>query len=341
RLLEVQYTRDDKPEFKKNEKNMLNCDALIVDELSMVDSVLFDSVLRALPLGCRIILVGDSDQLPSVGAGNVLADLIASEIIPVVALKEIFRQSRESLIVTNAHRIVNGEIPELNVRDNDFFFLPCSNPAQARDLIISLCSERLPKSYNYSPVTDIQVLTPGRKGILGTYELNQHLREALNPADKSKNEVTFGFQTFRTGDKVMQVKNNYNICWVKESTGEYGEGIFNGDIGIIEEVDKVSKKMRIRFDDRIAVYDGDCVSDLELSYACTVHKSQGNEFEAVIMPLIKNSQYLFYRNLFYTGVTRAKKLLILVGNRATIEYMVNNNVRTLRYSGLRYMLERD
>lgn len=341
RLLEVQYTRDDKPEFKKNEKNMLNCDALIVDELSMVDSVLFDSVLRALPLGCRIILVGDSDQLPSVGAGNVLADLIASEIIPVVALKEIFRQSRESLIVTNAHRIVNGEIPELNVRDNDFFFLPCSNPAQARNLIISLCSERLPKSYNYSPVTDIQVLTPGRKGILGTYELNQHLREALNPADKSKNEVTFGFQTFRTGDKVMQVKNNYNICWVKESTGEYGEGIFNGDIGIIEEVDKVSKKMRIRFDDRIAVYDGDCVSDLELSYACTVHKSQGNEFEAVIMPLIKNSQYLFYRNLFYTGVTRAKKLLILVGNRATIEYMVNNNVRTLRYSGLRYMLERD
>ena len=341
RLLEVQYTRDDKPEFKKNEKNMLNCDALIVDELSMVDSVLFDSVLRALPLGCRIILVGDSDQLPSVGAGNVLADLITSEVIPVVALKEIFRQSRESLIVTNAHRIVNGEIPELNVRDNDFFFLPCSNPAQARELIISLCSERLPRSYNYSPVSHIQVLTPGRKGILGTYELNQHLREALNPADKNKNEVSFGFQTFRTGDKVMQVKNNYNICWVKESTGEYGEGIFNGDIGIIEEVDKVSKKMRIRFDDRIAVYDGDCVSDLELSYACTVHKSQGNEFEAVIMPLIKNSQYLFYRNLFYTGVTRAKKLLILVGTRDTIEYMVNNNVRTLRYSGLRYMLERD
>ena len=341
RLLEVQYNREERPEFKKNEMNMLNCDALIVDELSMVDSVLFESVLRALPLGCRIVLVGDSDQLPSVGAGNVLADLVASEIIPVVALKEIFRQSQQSLIVTNAHKIVSGIMPDLGVKDNDFFFLPSSTPAQARDLIISLCSERLPRSYGLSPVSDIQVLTPGRKGILGTFELNQHLREVLNPPAKNKDEVTFGFSTFRTGDKVMQVKNNYNISWVKETTGEYGEGIFNGDIGIVQAVDKVSKRMQIRFDDRIAVYDGDCAGDLELSYACTVHKSQGNEFEAVIIPLIKNSQYLFYRNLLYTGVTRAKKLLILVGNRETVEYMVNNNVRTLRYSGLRYMLERD
>ncbi len=341
RLLEVQYNRDDRPEFKKNEMNMLNCDALIVDELSMVDTLLFESVLRALPLGCRIILVGDSDQLPSVGAGNVLADLVASEIIPVVALKEIFRQSQQSLIVTNAHKIVSGTMPELNIKDNDFFFLPCPNPAQARELIISLCSERLPRSYGFSPISDIQVLCPGRKGILGTYELNQHLREALNPPAKTKDEVTFGFATFRTGDKVMQVKNNYNISWLKESTGEYGEGIFNGDIGIVQAIDKVSKRMQIKFDDRIAVYDGDCVGDLELSYACTVHKSQGNEFEAVVMPLIKNSQYLYYRNLLYTGVTRAKKLLILVGNRETVEYMVNNNVRTLRYSGLKSMLERD
>lgn len=341
RLLEVQYTKDDRPEFKKNEMNMLNCDALIVDELSMVDTLLFESVLRALPLGCRIILVGDSDQLPSVGAGNVLADLVASQIIPVVALKEIFRQSQESLIVTNAHRIVSGIMPELTVKDNDFFFLPCSNSTQARDLIISLCSERLPRSYNLSPVSDIQVLCPGRKGILGTQELNAHLREVLNPPSRSKDEITFNFQTYRTGDKVMQVKNNYNITWIKESTGEYGEGIFNGDIGIIGTIDKVSKRMQIKFDDRIAVYDSDCVSDLELSYACTVHKSQGNEFEAVVMPLIKNSPYLFYRNLLYTGVTRAKKLLIMVGSRETVEYMVNNNVRTLRYSGLRWMLERD
>lgn len=341
RMLEVQWNTNEQPEFKKNELNMLNCDALIVDELSMVDTIIFESVLRALPLGCRIILVGDSNQLPSVGAGNVLADLINSKIIPYVELNEIFRQSQKSLIVTNAHKIVGGEMPDLDVRDNDFFYLPMNSPTAARELIVSLCSERLPKSYNMSPVTDIQVLCPGRKGILGTYELNQSLREALNPPSKTKEEITIGFATFRTGDKVMQVKNNYNITWLKNDTGEYGEGIFNGDIGIIEKIDKITKRMQIRFDDRSAVYDSECASDLELSYACTVHKSQGNEFEAVIMPIIKNSQYLFYRNLLYTGVTRAKKLLILVGSRDSINYMVNNNVRTLRYSGLRSMLISD
>lgn len=338
RMLEVQWNTNEQPEFKKNELNMLNCDALIVDELSMVDTMIFESVLRALPLGCRIILVGDSNQLPSVGAGNVLADLINSDVIPYVELNEIFRQSQKSLIVTNAHKIVGGEMPDLDIRDNDFFYLPMNNPTAARELIVSLCSERLPKSYNMSPVTDIQVLCPGRKGILGTYELNQALREALNPPSKAKEEITIGFATFRVGDKVMQVKNNYNITWLKNDTGEYGEGIFNGDIGIIEKIDKVTKRMQIRFDDRCAAYDSECAADLELSYACTVHKSQGNEFEAVIMPIIKNSQYLFYRNLLYTGVTRAKKLLILVGSRDSINYMVNNNIRTLRYSGLRSML---
>lgn len=341
RLLEVQFNRDDQPQFKKNELNMLNCDALIIDELSMVDTLLFESVLRALPLGCRIILVGDSNQLPSVGAGNILADLVNSQVIPVVALNEIFRQSQESLIVTNAHRIVHGEMPELDTRDNDFFYLPCRNPADARDLIVSLCSQRLPKSYGYSPQSDIQVLCPGRKGILGTKELNIALRNTINPPAKNKDEITFAFDTFRLGDKVMQVKNNYHIAFVKNDTGEYGEGIFNGDIGIIEKIDKVSKKMQIRFDDKIAIYDSDCVQDLELSYACTVHKSQGNEFDAVIIPVIKNSQYLFYRNLLYTGVTRAKKLLILVGTKETISYMVDNNIRTLRYSSLRDMLTAD
>lgn len=341
RLLEVQFNRDDRPEFKKNELNMLNCDALIIDELSMVDTLLFESVLRALPLGCRIILVGDSNQLPSVGAGNILADLVNSQVIPVIALTEIFRQSQQSLIVTNAHKIIHGELPKLDIRDNDFFFLPCQNPADARELIISLCAQRLPKSYGFSPLSDIQVLCPGRKGILGTKELNIALRDALNPQSKSKDEITFSFDTYRLGDKVMQVKNNYNISWLKEDTGEYGEGIFNGDIGIIEKIDKVSKRMQIRFDDRSAVYDSDCVQDLELSYACTVHKSQGNEFDAVIIPVIKNSQYLYYRNLLYTGVTRAKKLLLLVGNRETIQYMVDNNIRTLRYSGLKHMLTTD
>ena len=341
RLLEVQWTQNDQPEFKKNELNMLNCDALIIDELSMVDVYIFECVLRAIPLGCRIILVGDSNQLPSVGAGNVLSDLVTSGVIPVVALNEIFRQSQQSLIVTNAHKIVSGEMPDLNVRDNDFFYLPCQNPTDTRELIVSLCSERLPRSYGFSPVDNIQVLCPGRKGILGTYELNKALREALNPPSKAKDEITFGFSTFRTGDKVMQVKNNYNITWIKDSTGEYGEGIFNGDIGIVEKIDKVTRKMLIRFDERLAVYESDSTQDLELSYACTVHKSQGNEFDAVIIPVIKNSPYLFYRNLLYTGVTRAKKLLILTGTRESIKYMVDNNLRTLRFSGLKSMLQND
>lgn len=339
RLLEVQWTDNDQPEFKKNERNMLSCDALIVDELSMVDTVLFENVLRALPLGCRLILVGDSDQLPSVGAGNLLADLVNSETVPVVKLTEIFRQAQESLIVTNAHRIVNGTMPELEKRDSDFFFLSTSDMTAARELIVSLVKEQLPKSYGYSPITDIQILSPGRKGILGTNELNIALRDALNPSKKGKDEITFGFNTYRSGDKVMQVKNNYNISWIRD-TGEFGEGVFNGDIGIVETIDKISKRMQVRFDDRVAVYDSDIAADLELSYACTVHKSQGNEFAAVIMPVIKNSPYLFYRNLLYTGVTRAKKLLILVGNKETVSHMVQNNLRTLRYSGLRALLKR-
>ncbi len=339
RLLEVQWTDNDQPEFKKNERNMLSCDALIVDELSMVDTVLFENVLRALPLGCRLILVGDSDQLPSVGAGNLLSDLVNSEAVPVVKLTEIFRQAQKSLIVTNAHKIVNGIMPELDIRNQDFFFLGARDMLTARETIVGLLKERLPKSYGFSPLSDIQVLSPGRKGILGTNELNIALREALNPPSKDKKEITFGFNTYRLGDKVMQVKNNYNISWLRD-TGEFGEGIFNGDIGIVEEIDTVSRRMQVRFDDKVAVYDSDITQDLELSYACTVHKSQGNEFDAVVMPVMKNSPYLFYRNLLYTGVTRAKKLLILVGNKETVDYMVQNNLRTLRYSGLKYMLTR-
>lgn len=340
RLLEVQWNRDDEPEFKKNEMNMLRCDALIVDELSMVDTMLFESMLKALPLGTRLILVGDSDQLPSVSAGNVLADLIASKVVPYVELNEIFRQSEKSLIITNAHKIVNGIVPELDRKDNDFFFLPCADPEKARDLIVDLYSRRLPQSYGFSPITDIQVLSPARKGPLGTEQLNLSLREAINPHTSDSNEITYGSRTFRIGDKVMQIKNNYDISWIRDN-GEISEGIFNGDIGTIVEIDRSSRKMKIRFDDRCATYDSECVADLDLSYACTVHKSQGNEFNAVIMPIIKNSQYLFYRNLLYTGVSRAKKLLIIVGQRSSVEYMVNNNVRTLRYTGLKNMLIRE
>ncbi len=340
RLLEVQWDKNDKPEFKKNEQHTLDCDALVLDELSMVDDELFESVLRALPMACRLILVGDSDQLPSVGAGNVLAELIASGAIPVVGLDRIFRQSEQSLIVTNAHHIVKGEMPELTRRDSDFFFLESNNMSAARDTILGLCETRLPKTYGISPINDIQILTPGKKGILGTNELNRALQEVLNPKNEEKDEITLNNTVYRVGDKVMQVKNNYDILWTKYS-GECGEGIFNGDIGIIESVNKAQRMMRIKFDDRYANYDADCAIDLELSYACTVHKSQGNEFDFVIIPLIKNSQYLFYRNLLYTAVTRAKKMLIIVGNKETVHHMVNNNIRTLRYSGLSEFLKRD
>lgn len=340
RLLEVQWDKNDKPTFKKNEQHTLDCDALVLDELSMVDDELFESVLRALPMACRLVLVGDSDQLPSVGAGNVLAELVLSGVIPVVALDRIFRQSEQSLIVTNAHHIVKGEMPELNRRDSDFFFLEAENMTEVRDIILGLCSQRLPKSYGVSPINDIQVLTPGKKGVLGTYELNKALQNILNPKSEEKDEITFNNTVYRVGDKVMQVKNNYDILWTKYS-GECGEGIFNGDIGIIESINKPQRMMRIKFDDRYANYDADCALNLELSYACTVHKSQGNEFDFVVMPMMKNSQFLFYRNLLYTAVTRAKRMLILVGNRQTVEYMVNNNIRTLRYSGLSQFLKRD
>lgn len=340
RLLEVQWDKNDKPTFKKNEQHTLDCDALVLDELSMVDDELFESVLRALPMACRLVLVGDSDQLPSVGAGNVLAELIASNVIPVVGLNRIFRQSEQSLIVTNAHHIVKGEQPELNRRDSDFFFLECRSMAEAQNTILGLCSKRLPKSYGVSPISDIQVLTPGKKGVLGTFELNKALQNILNPKDEEKDEITFNNTVYRVGDKVMQVKNNYDILWTKYS-GECGEGIFNGDIGIIESINKPQRMMRIKFDDRYANYDADCALNLELSYACTVHKSQGNEFEFVVMPVMKNSQFLFYRNLLYTAVTRAKRMLILVGDRQTVEYMVSNNIRTLRYSGLAEFLKRE
>lgn len=340
RLLGVQWDKNHKAEFKKNEQNTLDCDALVLDELSMVDDELFAAVLKALPLACRLVLVGDSDQLPSVGAGNVLYELIASNTIPVVQLNRIFRQSEQSLIVTNAHNIVGGIQPELNRRDSDFFFLECQSMNEARDTILGLCAKRLPKSYNVSPIDDIQVLTPGKKGVLGTFELNKALQNVLNPKNEEKDEITFNNTVYRTGDKVMQVKNNYDILWTRFN-GECGEGIFNGDIGVIESIDKAQRMMRIKFDDRYATYDADAAMNLELSYACTVHKSQGNEFEIVVMPLMKNSQFLFYRNLLYTGVTRARKLLILVGSRSTVEYMVNNNIRTLRYSGLAEFLKRD
>lgn len=340
RMLEVSWDKQDRPYFMRNEKNMLNCDALIIDELSMIDAYLFDGVMRALPMGCRLILVGDSDQLPSVGAGNVLGDLIESGIVPVVQLKEIFRQSMKSLIVTNAHSIVNGNMPVMDTKNNDFFFLNAIKSSTVANTIVELVKNRLPNTYGYSPIDDIQVLSPGKKGELGTIALNKQLQAALNPPDESKGEITVNGTVLRVGDKVMHIKNNYDIIWFKDD-GEKGEGIFNGDIGILTEVGKAGGNIKVRYDDKIAFYSVETAIDLDLAYACTVHKSQGNEFNAVIIPMYNSAPQLLYRNLLYTAVTRAKKLLILVGNQSIVKRMVENNRRTLRYSGLKSFLTRE
>ncbi len=333
RLLEVEWDPNNRPVFGRNEHNMLECDALIVDELSMVDSALFASLLQALPLGCRLILVGDSDQLPSVGPGDVLHELIASGMLPTVQLQEVFRQSLQSLIVSNAHKIVRGEMPELRRRNGDFFFLEDHAREHIRDTIVQLYTTRLPKSYGYSPLSDIQVLCPGRKGELGVHELNLRLQEAVNPPQHGKTEITINGMTFRVGDKVMQIKNDYDIPWSR-ADGTNGTGVFNGDVGILKLIDRPTETIVIVYDDREAVYSFDTAGNLDLAYATTVHKSQGSEFEAVIMPMYPGPPQLYYRNLLYTAVTRAKSLLILVGMDHVVERMVENDRRTKRYSGL-------
>jgi len=336
RLLEVTYDSGGRLTFKHNESDPLNCDVLVIDEMSMVDILLFESLLRALRLNCRLIMVGDSDQLPSVGAGNLLKSLIESKCLPVIELKEIFRQAQESCIVTNAHKIVNGEFPDLTQKNNDFFFFRRSQADTATELVADLVKNRLPKAYGYSPVDDIQVISPSRKGVTGIIELNKVLQNQLNPQDKMKKEIKNAVYIFREGDKIMQTKNNYDIVWHKD--GEQGAGIYNGDIGKILSISKSKMEMIIDFDGRTAAYTFDMTDQLELAYAITVHKSQGSEFEVVIMPLLGGFDKLFYRNLLYTAVTRAKKLLIIVGTEDIINKMVTNNKRTNRYTCLTKML---
>lgn len=339
RLLQVEWNENDRPVFAKNEKNLLDCDALILDEVSMVDALLFESVLRALPLGCRLIMVGDSHQLPSVGPGNVLGDLIRTGVIPVVELNEIFRQAMESLIVTNAHKIVSGEMPEVRRKDKDFFFLPGTDAKTISDTIVGLVAQRLPVTYGYTVWSEIQVLCPSRKGELGTVELNRKIQEAVNPPERDKKEVTVNGVTFREGDKVMQIKNNYNLVWEKND-GTSGEGIYNGDIGMLLDIDKRNGTYTVQMDDdRLVLYSADELSELELAYAMTVHKSQGNEFRAVVMPMFPGPPQLAYRNLLYTGITRAKDLLILVGMTQTLRNMVENDKKTKRYCGLYHFLK--
>lgn len=338
RLLEVSWGEDERQSFLRNEKNPLDCDALIVDELSMVDVGVFESLLRALRLGCRLILVGDSDQLPSVGAGNVLHDLLEAEVLPTVRLTEVFRQAMESLIVTNAHAIVQGRYPQLDKKDNDFFLLTQLNPYRAAATVADLCARRLPEAYGYAPLTDIQVLCPSRKMEMGTISLNNILQERLNPPDPSRLEMTRKSFTLRQGDRVMQIKNNYDIVWTREN-GEGGSGVFNGDVGTLDSLDPLTGTLTVRFDDRLALYTGEDIEQLELAYAMTIHKSQGSEFPCVILPLLDVPPKLQYRNLLYTAVTRARKLLIVVGSRRVVEAMVDNDRRTKRYTALRPMLE--
>lgn len=333
RLLEVEWDRNDRPVFQRNKRNPLSVGAVIIDELSMVDIVLFSSLLDALPIGCRLVMVGDSDQLPPVGAGNVLHDMINSKALPVVELKEVFRQAMESLIVTNAHKIVQGEFPEITRTDRDFFFLERNAPSMAAKTVTELCAERLPKAYKYSPTDDIQVLCPSRKGEAGTVNLNRLLQASINPPAKYKREHAFGQRIFREGDKLMQTKNNYNIPWTNSE--KEGLGVFNGDIGILDKIDEGSHALYVRFDDKTAEYPFEGSNELEHAYAVTVHKSQGNEFEAVVMPVTGVVEQLAYRNLLYTAVTRAKKLMILVGSRNTVERMVANNSKAKRYSALK------
>ncbi len=342
RLLEAERGSDDRMTFAKNVHDPIDADVLIVDELSMVDVILFSALLDALPLGCRLIMVGDNDQLPAVGAGSVLHDLLESELLPVVKLTEVFRQAMQSLIVTNAHMIVHGEEPELSRVDNDFFHMERSNGMQTAADIIKLYCERLPKAYGYDASRDIQVLCPSKKGDCGTANLNHLLQEAVNPPAKGKNEFRSMMRTFREGDKVMQIKNNYNIQWVKKNSrgkDEKGEGIFNGDSGTLLSIDRRAGTMTIDFDGRLATYPLDNVKELEHAFAMTVHKSQGSEFEAVIMPVIDVPPNLCYRNLFYTAVTRAKSKMITIGSRDTILRMVENDRKIKRYSALKDLLK--
>ena len=337
RLLEVEWGEKENADFKRNQTNPLSADVIILDEVSMVDVFLFSHFLDAVKFGCRVILVGDSDQLPAVGAGNVLGDIIMSQKVPVVTLTEIFRQAQESLIVTNAHDVIEGKMPVLDSHDNDFFFLRRDDPVLAAKTVAQLCVERLPKAYNYSPLNDIQVLCPSRKGDCGTINLNRKLQSVLNPADENKAECKSAGRLFRVGDKVMQIKNNYDIPW--EKGRESGSGLYNGDIGIIKTIDVKREIMEITFDDgKEVLYPIAGANELELAYAVTVHKSQGSEYSAVIMPVADAPVKLLYRNLLYTAITRAKKLMIIVGNKSKVESMISNNRQNKRYSMLKTML---
>lgn len=337
RLLEVDYSTG-AVRFIHNEKNLLKYDVIILDEMSMVDVKLFQALLAAARYHCRIIMVGDADQLPSVGPGNILGEILRTQVVPTVRLTEIFRQAQQSLIVQNAHRIVQGQMPQKGAASNDFFMIESAGLACQR-LVCDLVSTRLPKAYGFDAVRDIQVLCPTKVGPTGSVELNRRLQEILNPPAPTKPQLggENGSKILRLGDKVMQVKNDYDITF-ERAGAEAGVGAYNGDMGVITAIDRDARSVTVMMDDRKYVYSADQLSELEPAYAVTVHKSQGSEFPAVIVPVADVPARLCYRNLLYTGVTRARKLCVLAGSGRTIQTMVRNVRQNMRYSGLRYLL---
>ena len=324
--------------FVRDEDNPLKADVVIVDEMSMVDVQLLYSLLKAVPGNKRLILVGDPDQLPPVGPGFPFSDMLRSGELPTVRLTEIFRQAQQSLIVMNAHRVNRGELPELRVTDNDFFFMRRTSEEMVAQTIRDLCTTRLPQKMGI-PSDQIQVLSPTRKGGVGTAALNQLLQSALNPASPDRKEKAFGDYIFREGDRVMQIRNNYDIMWKKTDGASVGTGIFNGDVGVITAIDPSAETMTIVFDDREADYDFTQLNELEPAYAMTVHKSQGSEYRAVVLAAWNGSPYLLSRSILYTAITRARELLIIVGREETVAVMTQNAKRNRRYSGLKLRLQ--
>ena len=341
RLLEMGYSTDDDLVFFKNEEEPIKADVIIVDEASMIDILLMFSLVNAIKPGTRFIIVGDSDQLPSVGAGNVLRDIIDSQVIKVVRLDEIFRQAQESMIIVNAHKINNGEAPYLNAKNKDFFFLNAATNEEIMNTIIGLVETRLPKFYKVDPLEDIQILSPMRKGDIGVTNMNIILQRYLNPPSERKVEVTLNKRIFRIGDKVMQIKNNYTKSWKNEDETENGEGIYNGDIGYIYYIDKNKKIIYVMFEgSRIVEYNFEELDELDHSFCTTIHKSQGSEFPVVVIPIAWAPPMLLSRNLLYTAITRAKKLVVLVGDVRYLKQMVQNNRVNARYSNLALKLNR-
>lgn len=324
--------------FARDAENPLKCDAVIVDEMSMVDVSLLYSLLQAIPTGKRLILVGDPDQLPPVGPGFPFGDMLRSGSLPTVRLTEIFRQAQKSLIVMNAHRVNQGEMPDLKCVSSDFFFMRRTSEEAVCALIRDLCATRLPQKMGI-PTDQIQVLSPTRKGAVGTVNLNRLLQAALNPQSPEKKERSYGDYQFREGDRVMQIRNNYDILWKKADGSAVGAGIFNGDVGRIQTIDPASETLTVLFDDRVAEYDFTQLGELEPAYAMTVHKSQGSEYRAVILTAWNGSPYLLSRSILYTAITRARELLIIVGREETVGVMVENARKNRRYSGLKLRLQ--